>query len=50
MMPPFAEYVWAAYAVSFAGLVLITLFTLSGWRKAKRSLEVREIQDSETNL
>lgn len=47
-MPAFAEYVWAAYAVSFAGVVLITTITLARWRKAKRALKA--VQDSETNL
>lgn len=49
-MTPFAEYVWAAYAVSVVALTLTAVFTLRSWQKAKRSLKARGLQDSETNL
>jgi heme exporter protein CcmD len=51
-LSPYAEYVWASYAISAVAIGATVIFTLHAWRKAKRALEGREkpVEVSETNL
>jgi len=39
MSGPFAGYVWAAYAVSLAGLAAMLVVTLAAYRKARRAVK-----------
>jgi heme exporter protein D len=43
MSGAFVSYVWAAYAISLAGLAAMTGAALAAWRRARRA-----VQDSET--
>lgn len=39
---PYAAFIWPAYAVSAAGLIGATIWTLAAWRKAKARLDALE--------
>jgi heme exporter protein CcmD len=52
VLAPYAEYVWAAYGISFVALAITVVVTLTAWQRAKRLLASREkpVQLSETNI
>ena len=39
---PYSEFIWPAYAISAAGIIGATLWTLLAWRKAKARLAALE--------
>jgi heme exporter protein CcmD len=41
-MSPYGAYIWPAYAVSFGGLAIATLWTLAAWRAARSKLAALE--------
>jgi heme exporter protein CcmD len=52
VLAPYAQYVWAAYGISFAALAITVIVTVNAWHKAKRLLASRgkPVQLSETNI